>query len=380
MALVPIQQAADIIAESSSILIAPTSALSGDALSGAFGLGKALEDAGKESCVLLPVDVPQRFSFLPRPAQTPSQISVEREYVLTVRAEHAPIRDIRYEETDGAVKFYLTTSGLLSGDHVRVEGGPHKHDLIIAVGATDAESLGSIFENQPHLLSEIPLLNIDHHSSNERYGDVNLVDITAATTSEIVCELLDLWDAQRLTEDVSTCLLAGIVDGTRSFQDVSVTPKTLNIAARLVGLGARQTEVTQHLYKSHSIRHLKLWGLLLHRLKMLEERHIAHATLTPEDLAECSCDTQGLPLVLEDFHAQFPHFATIALFFLRQDNGAAPHTSVCVCGLVSSSEPDFLERVSRCFSTVLRQNIASFRINVPVLAGAADEFIERCVH
>ncbi len=373
MALAPLQQSIDALSQASRVLIAPASQFNGDAIAGAFALGKALEGAGKEVCVLMSEEVPQRFSFLPKPAQVAQSISFDREYTLTVDTRAIPIKDLRYEQHEDALRLYLTAPSHFTRDHIAFEAGAHKHDILVTVGATDLEALGATFEKYPQTFFDVPVLNMDHNAANERYGNINLVDVTASTVSEVIHQFLETWSGTSLTQDIATCLLAGIIDGTKSFQSVSVTPRTLETASKLLQQGARQTDVVRYLYKSRDIGELKLWGRILGRIEIVDQHQTAYAVLDAEDLSDIGVNPKNLPAVLEDLHSHFSHFATVALFFMHQNGASEPHPRA----LVSSREERVLERLVQRFAAKRRGPIASFPMEVAAIAEAPAMFLER---
>jgi len=375
MALTPLQQSVNAIQNARQVLIAPSAELDGDTLASAYAIGKALERAGKDVCVLLPEEEPERFSFLPKPSRVSLEMVFDREYTLSIDTRAIPIKDLRYEQQDDALKLYLTAPSHFTRDHVNLETGPHKHDLVIVVGATDLEGLGEAFEKYPQAFSEVPVLNIDRHAANERFGDINFIDITASTVSELVLAFLESWDTSAITEEIATCLLAGIVDGTKSFSVVSVTPRTLTAAARLLSQGAKQTDVIRHLYKSRSVNHLRFFGRLLARMEFEETRGLAYATLEPEDFAEHELHPRDIPHILEDVHFHFLHFATIAVFFMHQNGDTEPH----VRALVSSREEETLNRIASSYSAKRLGSVASFPMQVASLTDAAPVFVQEYI-
>ena len=372
VALTPLQQSVNAIQNARQVLIAPSAELDGDTLASSYAVGMALERAGKSVCVLLPQEEPKHFSFFPKPSRVSLEMAFDREYALSIDTRAIPVKDLRYEQQDGALKLYLTAPSHFSRDHVSLEAGPHKHDLVVVVGATDLEGLGETFEKYPQAFSEVPVLNIDRRAANERFGDINFIDITASTVSELVLAFLESWDASAVTEEVATCLLAGIIDGTKSFSMVSVTPRTLTAAARLLTCGAKQNDVVRHLYRSRSINQLRFFGKLLARMEFEQTRSLAYATLEPEDFAECEIHPRDVPRILEDVHFHFLHFVAIAVFFAHQNGDTKPH----VRGLVSSREEEVLHRVANSYGGKRQGSVASFPMQVASLADAAPIFVQ----
>ncbi len=111
-----------------------------------------------------------------------------------------------------------------------------------------------------------PTVNIDHHHDNTRFGDLNLVDGDASSTSELVCEIavgLDL----RFSARAATALYAGISFDTGHFQHASTSAATFDCCARLVADGADPNRVYRLLYETRSLAALRLWARAIGRAR-----------------------------------------------------------------------------------------------------------------
>jgi phosphoesterase RecJ-like protein len=138
-------------------------------------------------------------------------------------------------------------------------------DLIIAVDDSDPNRFGRAYE---HILSlGIPVLNIDHHVTNNLFGTVNVVRTKAAATAEIVFDLLQDWGIA-LDPLVATYLLTGIVTDTQCFSTSSTTPRTLDIAAQLMRAGASLTDINENVFKKRELATLRLWGSILDQTRL----------------------------------------------------------------------------------------------------------------
>ncbi len=153
---------------------------------------------------------------------------------------------------------------------------PSDVDLLVAVDCSDAERLGF----NPDQLPRRPDINIDHHATNTRFAETNLVDPEASATAEL---LYDLAPKLRLPveADVATNLLAGVVTDTIGFRTSSVTPKVLRLSAKLMELGASLPQVYEQTLNRHTFAALRYWGCGLSRLE--QEDALVWAALTLDD-------------------------------------------------------------------------------------------------
>ncbi|ADY26352.1 phosphoesterase RecJ domain protein [Deinococcus proteolyticus MRP] len=159
----------------------------GDALGSVLGLTRALRELGRE--VYAPMTLPRYLQFLPEEGELCAPLT---------------------EWPAGALAAVLDVD---SNDHVRVGGAE-----IAAFGG--------------------PVVNIDHHGTNQRQADTLLVDPSQPATAQMMVDVLDALEVQ-WTEALATPLLLGLITDTGSFQFSSTTPQTLRTGARLLEYGAR---------------------------------------------------------------------------------------------------------------------------------------------
>jgi len=100
-------------------------------------------------------------------------------------------------------------------------------------------------------------LNIDHHHDNTLFGDVNLVDVEASCTAEIVYELAILLGAE-ITPEMASALYVGLVTDTGKFMYENTNARTHRIAAELIEAGVAIDETYRRLYEHVPIEKLRL--------------------------------------------------------------------------------------------------------------------------
>ena len=126
------------------------------------------------------------------------------------------------------------------------------------------------------------LINIDHHPTNPRFGDLNLVDPTAASTAELVLMLLKQ-AGYKISLNVGRCLYTGLVTDTGGFRFSGVNARTLRLAAEMLDAGFDSYEVTRHLFEEYPLPRLQLEKLLLDILEILLDGRLVLSTLYSED-------------------------------------------------------------------------------------------------
>jgi len=133
------------------------------------------------------------------------------------------------------------------------------YDLICMVDCSDRKRLGAFYTDEPDRVSgDIPILNIDHHTTNDHFGIINVVIPTAASTAEIVARLMQQWGV-RYSTDIAQCLLAGIWGDTLGLRTDATTSRTMRTAAALVDAGAKPAAITDALFNLKPVSTVCLW-------------------------------------------------------------------------------------------------------------------------
>jgi len=132
-------------------------------------------------------------------------------------------------------------------------------DLICMLDCSDKRRLGSFYEDEPSRIEgSYPLLNVDHHVTNDMYGEINIVVPTAAATAEILAEMIRYWQIP-MTRTIAQCLLAGIYGDTLGLRTDSTRPRTMRTAADLVEAGANPSLITDELFRIKPFSTVCLW-------------------------------------------------------------------------------------------------------------------------
>lgn len=135
-------------------------------------------------------------------------------------------------------------------------------DLLIAVDCADLSRM-SLPADKKQLTVHI---NIDHHPTNPKFGNVNIVDPIAASTTQVLYELMPELGLP-ITLEVATNLLAGLVTDTIGFRTDNVTPRVLRMAADLVEVKAPLATIYEKGLTQQTYASVKYWGCGLFRLE-----------------------------------------------------------------------------------------------------------------
>jgi bifunctional oligoribonuclease and PAP phosphatase NrnA len=207
----------------------------GDALGSALALHGALVKAGRDAVVSFsePFEVAAQYRFLP---------GVER----------------------------LTPPGKV----------PTEPEVFVCFDTGSLDRLGSLAGAFQHARRTVV---IDHHASNTRFGDVNLIDPDAPASAVLCRELLRRLDLP-IDQEIATNLYTALVTDTGRFQYQSTAPETHLLAAELLAAGVRQYEVAKAVFETNDIRYLRLLSQLLARITQVPEASLVWTTVTQQDL------------------------------------------------------------------------------------------------
>jgi bifunctional oligoribonuclease and PAP phosphatase NrnA len=162
------------------------------------------------------------------------------------------------------------------------------YDVLCLIDCADRRRLGNFAKDDPSRLDgSVPIVNIDHHKTNDRFGVVNIVEPEASSAGEIVAEILKLWGTT-ITRDIARALLAGIYGDTLGLRTPSTTPHTIRAVADLVELGAELEPVVDQLFRLKPRSTICLWEHALHNIRW--NGPIIWTEMTQEGFRQCGAE------------------------------------------------------------------------------------------
>lgn len=154
----------------------------------------------------------------------------------------------------------------------------------------DLEKMCSSFSTRPFII------NIDHHASNEYFGNINLVVVNAPSTTAVMYRLFQTLHIT-INAPTATNLLAGLLTDTGTFGNPATSSAALSVGSALLERGARITPVRSALERTKPINALNVWGHALSRLRLHPTLGIATTLITQEECAHSNIsddDISGL--------------------------------------------------------------------------------------
>jgi phosphoesterase RecJ-like protein len=242
------RQIKELIDQAQHILLLTDERIDGDTIGSTLGMFHVLSAAGKRVTVFSPKALPSALAFLPG--------------VEVIRRDEAVFEDSTI-------------------------------DLAIIFDCSDGAYIKNFL---PLMKRPAPLIVFDHHLTNPRYGQINVIEPEAAATADVVWRFVKA-AGYEVNRSAAQCILTGICTDTAAFSTTNTTAACLEAAHELAKLGAKLQEIVRHTMMSKSEAAMKLWGLALSRLYEDSTFEAIATVITRKDLAATGAvddDVEGL--------------------------------------------------------------------------------------
>ena len=229
----------------------------GDALGSSLGLYHILKRTGHDVKVIAPTDYPDFLSWLPGNDEV-----------------------IIFEEKQSQALEFLDQS-----------------DIIFCLDFNDLKRVNNLGGHIKK--SKAKKVLIDHHLEPTDFDDYRLWTNHASSTAELVYDFICLIGQEDLVDvQVAECIYTGMMTDTGSFRFSSTTPRSHQIAARLIEKGLAVSKIHELIFDTFTEKKLRFFGYALHeKLKVLPEYNAAYFAITSEELSRFALgtgDTEGL--------------------------------------------------------------------------------------
>jgi len=285
-----INQIKSLIDQSKVILITTRSQASYDEIATGLAWLGWLRAKGKQVEFIVEHSQLELFHWLPLAQDIQSAGQYEhKHFILRIKTDNFELGEIRYDVSEKYLDIMLgAKSGTITPKDISPLKADFPFDLVITLGASDRNALGTLATEYGEQLQKVPIINIDRRADNNNFGQINLVNITATSLAEICYQLFqpDI-DAQ-----LAHYLLTSMIAATRSFQSPQVSPDTLRLASELMIKGAKRDEIVLNLYRNKNLATLKVWGQILSRLK--QEDGVVYSFISRDEIAKATLDWWGL--------------------------------------------------------------------------------------
>ena len=201
----------------------------------------------------------------------------------------------------------------------RIESPPTDPVEVEVAIALDTAAKPRLGENALHATSKAKVwINIDHHLSNPKYGDYNLIDSTSPATGQILYDLITQCQLP-MPDETRDSIYVAVSTDTGSFQYPSTTAKTYELGADMIRRGLNVGEINAKTYDEQPYRRLELMRALLNTLERSDDGLVANWTMLDHvrvDLELRPEDSEGLIDIIRGIRG-----VLVAIFFEELPDG-----------------------------------------------------------
>jgi phosphoesterase RecJ-like protein len=184
------------------------------------------------------------------------------------------------------------------------------------------------FDRNAVEVGDAPILNLDHHHDNTRFGTINHVVPAASCTAEIVWDLSRALDLS-LTQEMAEALYVGLVTDTGRFMYENTGPAAHTMAADLIEAGVDVHEIYRRLYEGVPEPKLALLTRALSRVQRFDDGRLTLARLTREDFAQTGAEESYTEGIIDHLRAvQGTMVAALARELTGEDRNEASKVSL----------------------------------------------------
>lgn len=169
-----------------------------------------------------------------------------------------------------------------------------RYDLFMAFDCGDVERLGN--KMTPVFNNAKETVNIDHHISNTRFANHNIVDLDASSTAEIV---FDLFGEVNITREAAELIYIGILHDTGNLRHSNTTPKTLKIIGSLFEKKINFSKLIDDMFLARSYEQVKATGIALSKAKRIIDNKVIYSAISMKELEEIGATTKDTGVIID---------------------------------------------------------------------------------
>lgn len=234
------------IADSQNVLVALSSDPSVDEMAAAIGLSLYLDRLGKRATAIYSGSTPNALEFLkPEDTFEPSADTLQ-DFVVALNKEKAD--HVRCKVDGDFVKLFITPyRARVSEGDLEFSYGDYNVDLVLALDVANGIDLDSALREHGRIMHDASIINITTGNPG-KFGEIEWSDKGASSVSEMLADLIITMNVkEKLSGEEATAFLTGIVAATDRFSTAATTSKTMNVASKLMELGANQQLISQNI-------------------------------------------------------------------------------------------------------------------------------------
>lgn len=210
---------------------------------------------------------------------------------------------------------------------------------------------------------DLPLINIDHHKSNENYGTDNVIDTTAISTTQVLFDLFNRHEI-KINPKMATALYAGLLDDSHSFLSPKTDGRSFKMAGRLTELKAETAQCAKALFLQHSLAALRLKGLMFEVMQLHMDAQVVVHLVTREMMLRSGGREVDCEAALQE-SVGLPH---VSIALMLRENRAGT-----IKGSLRSVGARDVEKIAKVFGGGGHYHAAGFEVKGSNLASTYEK-------
>lgn len=189
------------------------------------------------------------------------------------------------------------------------------YDLVITV---DVASLDRLIDAQILFEKAKFTVNIDHHRTNNNYGDLAFVEPKASSSGEVAYNIMKKlgWNIEDKNLDTPTCLYVAILTDTGGFRFENTKPKVFKVAAELTDMGISPRDLYKKCYESKSKAVVLFQNYCVSNATFLNKDKIAYSIIYKKDMEKFGVSDDSTDGIAETLRA----ITTTEISFVVKEN------------------------------------------------------------
>ena len=196
---------------------------------------------------------------------------------------------------------------------IKIDSEIKDYELAISVDCAVIKRLAKkeYFENAKKTIV------IDHHGSNNMYGDINYVNPVSPACSEVLAGMFEYYGIE-INKDIGTCIMTGIVTDTGGFRHQGINAETFEFTAELIRKGVNIPYIYKRTLRTMTKANFLLAKKVMERMEILENGKVTFTYITSKDEEEANAepgDHEGLVEIGRDIEG-----VEVSIFIRQKDN------------------------------------------------------------
>ena len=257
----------DIINKSNNILLITSTRPNLDSISAVFLFWHFLHLNFKKKVDVAIQNYPERFDYLFDYSMISKDAILKwfaREYKISIKRQDTVIDKVRYDLDNEYFNFYISLErGNLDLKNINFDKSKIIYDLVVTLDVPNLNFLGNFFKvYKDEIDNSIKIINVDSHSNNLKFGDLNILSSEVSSTSELVFEILESFNTLTSQKEYQLVLMS-ILSNTDNLTSQSISPKTFENISKLQSKGGNMKKSILEINSILKFEDLKIKGKIL---------------------------------------------------------------------------------------------------------------------